>query len=89
MLLQDWWLMIVVKDQTLINSYHFGAESMIANGGFIYRSKNIYAWYTFSEAILCIIGFISAIVGVVKKIERLNNIAFIILLILIIELLLI
>ncbi len=89
MLLQDWWLMIVVKDQALINSYHFGAESMIANGGFIYRSKNIYAWYTFSEAILCIIGFVFAIIGVVKKNEWLNDVATIILSIFVIQLVLI
>ena len=89
MLLQDWWLMIVVEDQTLIDSYHFGGESMISHGGFLYLSKNIYAWYTFVEAMLCISGFVFVIIGVVKKNEWCNNVATIILLVLVIQLVII
>ncbi len=67
LLLEDWWLIIVIQDKDYIDSYHFGSESMTSNGGWKYINKEVYAWSGFGIASVCMIGLITAIIAMVKK----------------------
>lgn len=67
LLLEDWWLMIIINDIDYIDSYHFGSESMMAHGGWVYKNKELYAWSGFGIAIIGIIGFITGIISFIKK----------------------
>ena len=48
-LLYAWPAFAFLQPVALVESYHFGGESMMAHGGWVYRSPSTYGWYNFAS----------------------------------------
>jgi hypothetical protein len=60
----EWFRIWAVADPKEIASYFFGSESMVAHGGWKYRSAATYAWSSFVEGtlgLLPIVMFVRAV----------------------------
>jgi hypothetical protein len=67
LMLSEWWPIVVFRDQVRIEDYHFGAESMMAHGGWKYASAGLYAWTAFTQAALALVVGVAFSVSLYRR----------------------
>ena len=67
----EWLTVGIVADPKVIETYHFGSAAMVGNGGWHYRSAELYARAALCEGLTAMVGAALFVVGGMRRSPRL------------------
>lgn len=65
--LEEWWVIGVVADPAVIESYHFGSEAMVGHGGWKYATAELYAITALAEGMVAIVVMMTFAIAAITR----------------------